>query len=579
MALSGSVNTSAYGYRYLTVSWTATQNIANNTSTISWTLKAAKNGGSDDRYYQAGGFKVVIDGTTVYSKSTDYRVTTYNGTKIASGTHTISHAANGSKSFKIYVEAGIYYYAVNCTGEKTFTLDSIPREATITTAPNFNDEGNPTITYSNPAGNTVSSLQACIASTDGNTIYVPYRDISKTGTSYTFSLTSSERTTLQNACKTANSMSVKFYIKTVIGGNTFHSTSTKTLTITNGSATLSPSASVNTTADTKTVGLTGSNTTFIKGFTTVSVSTGAAARKGATITSQKITSGSKSVNAGSGSMSAVDSGTFTFTATDSRGNTLTQTLTRTLVNYIKLTCNMNPVIAIDGTATLNISGNVFNDTFGAERNTLTVQYRYKELGGSWSSWLGAGTGTKNGHTYSAPTTITGLSYKKRYVFQAKAYDKLMEITTAEMVASTPPVFDWGENDFNFNVDVKINNEPIADFVVEQGTSGNWSYRKWNSGIAECWARIAVNTAVNTAWGNLYVSGSLSATNLAFPFTFKAIPMINVNLSGSGSGAFLIASGSSSSSTTNTGGYEIARGSASSTATNYGVNYDVKGRWK
>ena len=25
-----------------------------------------------------------------------------------------------------------------------------------------------------------------------------------------------------------------------------------------------------------------------------------------------------------------------------------------------------------------------------------------------------------------------------------------------------------------------------DYVVEQGTSGIWTYRKWNSGKAECW---------------------------------------------------------------------------------------------
>ena len=31
--------------------------------------------------------------------------------------------------------------------------------------------------------------------------------------------------------------------------------------------------------------------------------------------------------------------------------------------------------------------------------------------------------------------------------------------------------------------------PVADYVVAQGTSGIWTYRKWNSGIAECWAKI------------------------------------------------------------------------------------------
>ena len=43
-----------------------------------------------------------------------------------------------------------------------------------------------------------------------------------------------------------------------------------------------------------------------------------------------------------------------------------------------------------------------------------------------------------------------------------------------------------------------------DYIVEQGTSGIWTYRKWNSGIAECWGRITI-------------SGLTTTTNL--PFTF------------------------------------------------------------
>ena len=41
MALSGNVSTSKYDGRYLKLAWTATQSVANNTSTIKWTLSAA----------------------------------------------------------------------------------------------------------------------------------------------------------------------------------------------------------------------------------------------------------------------------------------------------------------------------------------------------------------------------------------------------------------------------------------------------------------------------------------------------------------------------------------------------------
>ena len=43
--------------------------------------------------------------------------------------------------------------------------------------------------------------------------------------------------------------------------------------------------------------------------------------------------------------------------------------------------------------------------------------------------------------------------------------------------------------------------PVADYVVEQGTSGIWTYRKWNSGIAECWTTSRLNTT-GTVWANV-----------------------------------------------------------------------------
>lgn len=46
---------------------------------------------------------------------------------------------------------------------------------------------------------------------------------------------------------------------------------------------------------------------------------------------------------------------------------------------------------------------------------------------------------------------------------------------------------------------------LADYVVEQGTSGIWTYRKWNSGIAECWGEVTVNTAITDALGAMYMT--------------------------------------------------------------------------
>ena len=145
MATSGSLSTTKYEGRYLILSWTATQSVEDNTSTIKWTLKGA--GDAKSSWYYAGNFKVVIAGSTVYSSST--RIKLYKGTTVASGTKTISHNTDGTKSVAMSAQAGIYTVAVNCSGSKKFTLTDIPRKATISSAPNFTSNDNPTITYSN----------------------------------------------------------------------------------------------------------------------------------------------------------------------------------------------------------------------------------------------------------------------------------------------------------------------------------------------------------------------------------------------------------------------------------------------
>lgn len=124
MASSGSVSTGGYGSRYLKFDWWVnSQSIANNTTTIGWSLVGA--GGNTNDYYKAGNFYVSIDGSQAYYSET--RINLFNGTTVASGTKTLTHDSNGNKSFEVYVEAGIYSVAVNVSGRDTFTLNKIQR--------------------------------------------------------------------------------------------------------------------------------------------------------------------------------------------------------------------------------------------------------------------------------------------------------------------------------------------------------------------------------------------------------------------------------------------------------------------
>lgn len=45
----------------------------------------------------------------------------------------------------------------------------------------------------------------------------------------------------------------------------------------------------------------------------------------------------------------------------------------------------------------------------------------------------------------------------------------------------------------------------VDYVVEEGTDGIWTYRKWASGIAECWGQYYMSIPSMTAWGSCYYS--------------------------------------------------------------------------
>lgn len=68
---------------------------------------------------------------------------------------------------------------------------------------------------------------------------------------------------------------------------------------------------------------------------------------------------------------------------------------------------------------------------------------------------------------------------------------------------------------------------MPDFITEQGTSGIWTYRKWNSGMAECWGRTAQTTvACTSTWGSVYVSRTADiAAPVDYPFTFVAVPTV------------------------------------------------------
>lgn len=129
MASSGSITTNEKEGRSITLSWTlSSQSIEKNTSTIAWTLKGSGSSGGGS-WVMSGAFKAVINGTTVYSSDT--RIQLKKDQVIASGSTTIAHNTDGTKSFSLSCQAGVYTYAVSVTASGTHTLNTIPRASSV----------------------------------------------------------------------------------------------------------------------------------------------------------------------------------------------------------------------------------------------------------------------------------------------------------------------------------------------------------------------------------------------------------------------------------------------------------------
>lgn len=116
--------------------------------------------------------------------------------------------------------------------------------------------------------------------------------------------------------------------------------------------------------------------------------------------------------------------------------------------------------------------------------------------------------------------------------------------------------------------------PLSDWVVSQGTSGNWYYRKWASGRAECYGYGADTLAVNTAWNWGYSSARVTG-GMALPFTFSDPPLGLATIRASGH-VWCVPGGEPTTTRAPTV-WLASHGSYASTS--YTIDYTIIGRWK
>lgn len=384
---SSNFSTSNTYIKYRIVVTENSTDLDDNTSNVTVKVQAWRTNTGYETY-GSGTCYVTIDGTSYTQSITSSQKITYNSyTTLFTRTLNIEHNDNGTKS--IYVSSYISHSRFTSSSQGfTVNLTDIPRQATIVSAPNFTDEQNPTITYQNTAGTEVTSLQACISLTGSNDD-IEYRDISKTGTSYTFSLTTAERNILRNASPNSNTLSVIFYVKTVLNGNTYYSTLTRTMTIVNAKPTISSITYEDTNSTVTNV--TQNNQQIVRNLSNLELTISTLnALKGSSLSSANVTINgiTKSFTGISGtslSSATLDFGTInvanninaTITITDTRGNYTTYTKAITVLDYqspyANITLQRQSNFYTNTDLTVNASYSSLDN-----KNSINIQYQTKK---------------------------------------------------------------------------------------------------------------------------------------------------------------------------------------------------------
>lgn len=553
MATTGQLNTNIAYDSYFWVYWSQqSQDIASNKTRIYWSCGATC---GHDFYSNAIKMSPVsINGTQVYGGGT-YSNFAKGEHRIAYGYMDIPHNADGSKTFSISAFTGWLYSNHNYSSNGgSFTLTTIPRQATVTDAQDFNDEGNPTVKFSNVGG--FQLIPYLCFYLNGVQIIEITRDKGSYTSPYTWKLTDDERKTLRELLKNDNVCGVTEGFYTYVGDEELgYNSIGKTFSIVNANPVFTDEQVTYEDTNKDVTDVTDNPLHIVQNQSSLAVTiTDATGNKGANITEYTFLlngvtkTATKSGTFDFGTINSTQDSTLYVTAKDSRGNTTTIEKKITILPWSPpiFTATLERLNNYEDTTYLTVDASVSSVN---SKNTMSVSYRYKESGGDYGNPI----------NIENKTQYEELCDKnKAYIFSITVEDAF-DSTTHEFALSKgkfPLFIDTrknavGINDFpaegealrvaegvaHFTDGVKINNEMVADYIIEQGISGIWTYRRWASGIAECRGIYAQeNVAIKTPWGvGLYESTGYSVDLPSG--LFVDTPQFDITLVGSG-GTFL-----------------------------------------
>lgn len=158
--------------------------------------------------------------------------------------------------------------------------------------------------------------------------------------------------------------------------------------------------------------------------------------------------------------------------------------------------------------------------------------------------------------------LTGENYNNTYSSMTQAEIDAGTSTTGRLLTPAMLVSNFG-----------------VDRIVEVGTSGVYTYRKWSSGIAECWGTHSINMPANAwgSWGSDYDAKAISG--FQYPSgLFIEPPVFTMTVSSGATGGWFYLFENTGTAAATPPVYFV-RPSSINWAGSFSVNIMARGKWK
>ena len=476
MALTGSFyGTTANSRIKPKIEWSAVQSVAGNYSDITATLRYSR---TNTGYTTGGTWEGTIGIDTQTFSERRYIEITHNSNTVAiTATARIYHDSYGKKTVTISATGGIVNPSSsslkNTSISATVELETIPRESTIS-AVKADIGSRSTVVVSRKNDGFTHSIAYRFGTlsgyidAEGNPVDT---EVKLRATTVNFLLPESFYEQIPDDPSGVCTLTCRTYSgSTQIGKEQkaeFTATAAESLCkpIVGGSI-----RDVNPV----TVSLTGDDSVLVRYASTAQCQIAAQAQKGATIVEKRIggVTTAEDILEISGSAAEV----LRFEAVDSRGYLSVYDLPVKLLPYIVLTndATVQRTDPTSGNAVLTLQGDCWYGNFGNRDNTL--RYAYAVNNGDTHS--GQPDMEQNG-TYFTAIPLSGLDYTRAHTIDLTVSDGVMTASQKLTVQKGVPVFDWGENDFQFNVPVELPGLTIGGVdldayiraIIEGGSDG------------------------------------------------------------------------------------------------------------